>query len=85
MGAQGAVNILHRRTIAAADDAEATRAGLISEYEDALLNPYVAAERGYVDAVIMPSETRRHIVRGLRQLRTKRASLPPKKHGNIPL
>jgi propionyl-CoA carboxylase beta chain len=88
MGAQGAVNILHRRTIAEADaagDPEATRARLIQEYEDALLNPYIAAERGYVDAVIMPSGTRAHIVRGLRQLRTKRESLPPKKHGNIPL
>ncbi|MFB7457318.1 acyl-CoA carboxylase subunit beta [Streptomyces sp. NPDC088337] len=88
MGAQGAVNILHRRTIAeaeAAGDAEATRARLIQEYEDALLNPYVAAERGYVDAVIKPSDTRSHLVRGLRQLRTKRESLPPKKHGNIPL
>lgn len=88
MGAQGAVNILHRRTIAAAGDEDAqdaARAGLIQEYEDALLNPYVAAERGYVDAVIMPSDTRAHLVKGLRQLRTKRESLPPKKHGNIPL
>ncbi|MEU3215493.1 acyl-CoA carboxylase subunit beta [Streptomyces sp. NPDC006971] len=88
MGAQGAVNILHRRTIAAATDpqeAEAIRAKLITDYEDTLLNPYVAAERGYVDAVIMPSETRAHIVKALRQLRTKRESLPPKKHGNIPL
>lgn len=89
MGAQGAVNILHRRTIAEAEangeDLEAVRARLIQEYEDTLLNPYVAAERGYVDSVIMPSDTRRHIVRGLRQLRTKRESLPPKKHGNIPL
>jgi propionyl-CoA carboxylase beta chain len=89
MGAQGAVNILHRRTIAEAEangeDLEAVRARLIQEYEDTLLNPYVAAERGYIDAVIMPSDTRAHIVRGLRQLRTKRESLPPKKHGNIPL
>ncbi|MEU3513665.1 carboxyl transferase domain-containing protein, partial [Streptomyces longwoodensis] len=89
MGAQGAVNILHRRTLAEAEadgeDVEAVRARLIQEYEDTLLNPYVAAERGYVDAVIMPSDTRRQVVRGLRQLRTKRASLPPKKHGNIPL
>ncbi|MFF5716815.1 acyl-CoA carboxylase subunit beta [Streptomyces buecherae] len=88
MGAQGAVNILHRRTIAAAETperAEELRKELIADYEDALLNPYVAAERGYVDAVIMPSETRRHIVRGLRTLRNKRESLPPKKHGNIPL
>lgn len=88
MGAQGAVNILHRRTLAAVTDpkeAEAVRAELIADYEDTLLNPYVAAERGYVDAVIMPSETRVHIVKALRQLRTKRESLPPKKHGNIPL
>ncbi|MEV0275600.1 acyl-CoA carboxylase subunit beta [Streptomyces sp. NPDC050610] len=88
MGAQGAVNILHRRTIAAAPTPEAqeeVRQELITGYEDALLNPYVAAERGYVDAVIMPSETRRHVVRGLRALRDKRESLPPKKHGNIPL
>ncbi|MFF9113985.1 carboxyl transferase domain-containing protein, partial [Streptomyces sp. NPDC014805] len=89
MGAQGAVNILHRRTLAeaeaAGEDVEAVRARLIREYEDALLNPYIAAERGYVDAVVKPSDTRRHIVRGLRQLRTKRESLPPKKHGNIPL
>ncbi|AOP50097.1 acyl-CoA carboxylase subunit beta [Streptomyces lydicus] len=88
MGAQGAVNILHRRTLAAIDDPaalEARRQELIREYEETLLNPYVAAERGYVDAVIMPSETRRHIVRGLRALRNKREALPPKKHGNIPL
>ncbi|MER6051253.1 acyl-CoA carboxylase subunit beta [Streptomyces sp. NPDC001793] len=88
MGAQGAVNILHRRTLAAIEDPaalETRRQELIQEYEDTLLNPYVAAERGYVDAVIMPSETRRHIVRGLRTLRNKREALPPKKHGNIPL
>ncbi|GGZ18499.1 methylmalonyl-CoA carboxyltransferase [Streptomyces inusitatus] len=85
MGAQGAVNILHRRAIADAEDPEAARAELIQAYEDTLLNPYTAAERGYIDAVIMPSDTRAQIVRGLRQLRTKRESLPPKKHGNIPL
>ncbi|MFF7024588.1 acyl-CoA carboxylase subunit beta [Streptomyces klenkii] len=88
MGAQGAVNILHRRTIAAAEtdeEREELRAKLIADYEDTLLNPYAAAERGYVDAVIMPHETRWHIVRGLRALRDKREALPPKKHGNIPL
>ncbi|MGW1990734.1 acyl-CoA carboxylase subunit beta [Embleya sp. NPDC001921] len=85
MGAQGAANILHRRTIAAADDPEATRARLIQEYEDTLCNPYVAAERGYVDAVIRPSSTRAHVVKALRALRGKRETLPPKKHGNIPL
>lgn len=88
MGAQGAVNILHRRTLAEAKTPEAVeelRQQLIADYEDTLLNPYVAAERGYVDAVIMPSETRSHLVKALRTLRNKRESLPPKKHGNIPL
>lgn len=85
MGAQGAVNILHRHTLAEAEDQEATRAELIQEYEETLANPYTAAERGYVDAVIEPSQTRAEIVKALRLLRTKRASLPPKKHGNIPL
>ncbi|MEV4294912.1 acyl-CoA carboxylase subunit beta [Microbispora rosea] len=85
MGAQGAVNILYRRELAAADDPDAARARFISEYEDTLANPYLAAERGYVDAVIRPSDTRVQVVRALRALRNKRASLPPKKHGNIPL
>ena len=85
MGAQGAVNILYRSELAAAEDPEALRAQLMQEYEDTLANPYIAAERGYVDAVIVPSETRPHIVRALRMLRTKRETLPPKKHGNIPL
>ena len=61
------------------------RARLIAEYDDTLANPYVAAERGYIDRVILPSETRAMVVRALRALRGKRASLPPKKHGNIPL
>jgi propionyl-CoA carboxylase beta chain len=82
MGAQGAVNILHRSELAAEPG---KRQELIAEYEDALCNPYVAAERGYVDAVIRPSATRGHLIRGLRTLSTKRESLPPKKHGNIPL
>ncbi|HEV2640203.1 MAG TPA: acyl-CoA carboxylase subunit beta [Actinocrinis sp.] len=85
MGASGAVNILGKREVAAAADPEARRAQLITEYEDTLLNPYVAAERGYVDAVIEPAETRLYVTRALRTLRTKRAALPPKKHGNIPL
>jgi propionyl-CoA carboxylase beta chain len=88
MGAQGAVNILHRRELAEAEAEgilDERRAELLASYEDTLLNPYLAAERGYVDAVIAPSETRRHIVRGLRALRGKRETLPPKKHGNIPL
>ncbi|MFE0589421.1 acyl-CoA carboxylase subunit beta [Micromonospora echinospora] len=85
MGAQGAVNILYRAELAAAEDPAAVRAEKIAEYEDTLANPYIAAERGYVDAVIPPRETRTQIVRGLRMLRTKRETLPPKKHGNIPL
>ena len=85
MGAQGAVNILHRQAISGAADPEAERARLITDYEDQLANPYIAAERGYVDEVILPSETRSHIVRAMRALRTKRESLPAKKHGNIPL
>ncbi len=85
MGAQGAVNILYRQELANAEDPEAERARLIEEYEATLANPYVAAERGYVDRVILPEETRPMVVRALRALRTKRASRPPKKHGNIPL
>ncbi|GIL24980.1 methylmalonyl-CoA carboxyltransferase [Actinocatenispora comari] len=85
MGAQGAVNILHRRTLAAAEDPDATRAELVTEYEDTLCNPYEAAERGYVDAVIQPSRTRVAISRGLAMLRGKRETNPPRKHGNIPL
>jgi propionyl-CoA carboxylase beta chain len=85
MGAQGAVNILYRSELKKADDAEAKRAELITDYEDTLANPYLAAERGYIDAVIHPHETRGEIVRALRLLRSKRETLPPKKHGNIPL
>ncbi|MDT5040475.1 MAG: propionyl-CoA carboxylase beta chain, partial [Actinoplanes sp.] len=85
MGAQGAVNILYRGELATADDPTALRTDLIKEYEDTLANPYIAAERGYVDAVIAPSATRAQVTRGLRTLRTKRETLPPKKHGNIPL
>jgi propionyl-CoA carboxylase beta chain len=85
MGAQGAVNILHRRELAAAEDPDMLRAQRTAEYEDTLANPYIAAERGYLDAVIRPAETRIAVTRALRALRTKREALPPKKHGNIPL
>lgn len=85
MGASGAVNILYRKEIAEAADPEAERARLMTEYDDKFANPYVAAERGYVDRVIYPHETRVMIIRGLRALRGKRQTLPPKKHGNIPL
>ena len=92
MGAQGAVNILYRKEIAAtqidgndgADTAE-LRTRLQTDYEDTLANPFIAAERGYVDQVILPSETRGMITRSLRVLAEKRQTLPPKKHGNIPL
>ncbi len=85
MGAQGAVNILYRKELKDASDAEEKRAEYVQEYDDTLANPYIAAERGYVDAVIAPHETRVEIVRALRLLRSKRETLPPKKHGNIPL
>jgi propionyl-CoA carboxylase beta chain len=85
MGAQGAVNILYRKEIAGADDAEAERVKRIDEYTEKFANPYVAAERGYMDRVILPHETRLQLTRALRALRGKRATLPPKKHGNIPL
>ncbi|RSM42231.1 acyl-CoA carboxylase subunit beta [Amycolatopsis balhimycina DSM 5908] len=89
MGAQGAANIVHRKTLAKAAsegrDVDQLRAELIQEYEDTLLNPYAAAERGYVDSVIVPAHTRGHVARALSLLRNKRESLPPKKHGNIPL
>jgi propionyl-CoA carboxylase beta chain len=85
MGAQGAVNILYRRELAAADDPDELRARRTTEYEDTFANPYAAAERGYVDTVIMPSETRIQVMKALRTLRNKRETLPPKKHGNIPL
>ena len=88
MGAEGAVDILYRRDLAAIEDPQdraAQRAEKAAEYEDALFNPYIAADRGYVDAVIRPAETRSQVTRALRRLRTKRQTLPPKKHGNIPL
>ncbi len=89
MGAQGAANILHRKELAKVEkdggDVEQRRAELITDYEDTLANPYIAAERGYIDAVITPHETRIEIVRALRLLASKRETLPPKKHGNIPL
>ncbi|WP_044494015.1 MULTISPECIES: acyl-CoA carboxylase subunit beta [Nesterenkonia] len=89
MGAQGAVNILYRRDLAAVEkdggDVEARRAELIADYEAALLNPYQAAELGYIDAVIEPAETRWHITQALRATHHKREALPAKKHGNIPL
>ncbi|HET9226450.1 MAG TPA: acyl-CoA carboxylase subunit beta [Thermoanaerobaculia bacterium] len=86
MGPEGAVNILYRRELEkAGEDAPRVRAEKVAEYRAKFSNPYAAAERGYVDAVLEPRRTRPEIVRALRQLGSKRASMPPKKHGNIPL
>ena len=85
MGAPGAVNLIHRKEIQTADDVEAKRAELIAEYEERFANPYVAAERGYVDDVIDPRETRKVLSRSLAMLRTKREVMPSRKHGNVPL
>jgi len=85
MGAEGAVNILYRKEIAQAKKPAETRAALIEEYNEKFANPYVAAALGYLDDVIEPQETRPRLIRALRMLSNKRQSLPPKKHGNIPL
>jgi propionyl-CoA carboxylase beta chain len=85
MGARGAVNILHRRELAEADDPAAMLAEFEGRYAQEFANPWRAAERGYVDAVILPSETRQQLVRGLRFTSTKREPGPARKHGNIPL
>jgi acetyl-CoA carboxylase carboxyltransferase component len=85
MGAEGAVNIAFRDALAAADDATAERARLVERYQTEFSNPYVAAARGYIDEVILPSETRARLVRGLEILADKRVTNPAKKHGNIPL
>ena len=85
MGAQGAVNILYRKELSEAKDPEKLRKELIANYEDTLANPYLAAERGFIDAVIEPSQTRGYITKALRTLRNKRDILPARKHGNIPL
>ncbi|WTK75898.1 acyl-CoA carboxylase subunit beta [Streptomyces sp. NBC_01515] len=85
MGAEGAVGVLHRRQLAAAADPEALRADLVAAYESTHGTPYLAAERGYVDDVIAPRDTRVHVSRALRALRGKRAPMPERRHGNIPL
>ena len=85
MGADGAANIIFRRDIQGADDPEAKRQEKIAEYKELLYNPYIAASRGYIDGVIVPSETRSRLIDALEVLCTKRESLPPKKHGNIPM
>jgi len=85
MGAAGATNIIHRKEIAEAGDPEAKRQEKIKEYETLFSNPYVAASRGYIDAVIVPRETRPRLIDALEAMCTKRETRPPKKHGNIPV
>ena len=85
MGAQGAVNILHRKEIAEAKDVDATRKELVDDYTEKFSNPYLAAERGTIDSVIEPEESRQYITKAFRTLKTKRDILPARKHGNIPL
>ncbi len=85
MGADGALNILHGKTISSAADPVAKKAELVSDYNEKFANPYIAAEHGFVDEVILPRETRRKLIKALAFLDTKRDQVPPKKHGNIPL
>jgi propionyl-CoA carboxylase beta chain len=85
MGAEGAVNILYRREMEKADDPAAARAEKIAEYKEKFANPFIAAERGYVDEIIEPRFTRRKLIAAYAMLRNKRDRNPPKKHGNIPL
>jgi acetyl-CoA carboxylase carboxyltransferase component len=85
MGADAAANIIFRKELAAADDPQARRAELTAEYSEWLMTPYVAAERGLVDDVIDPRETRSVLIRSLSLLRAKRSALPHRKHGNVPL
>jgi acetyl-CoA carboxylase carboxyltransferase component len=85
MGAAGAANIIHRKEIKDAEDPKAKRAEKIAAYEELFSNPYCAANRGYIDAVIVPSETRPRLIDALEALCTKRELRPAKKHGNIPM
>ena len=85
MGPGGAVEIIYKRQLAAADDPEALEKQFVEQYRQKFANPYVAAERGYVDDVILPSETRARLIRGLEMLKNKVSNNPRKKHGNIPL
>ncbi|MCP4747353.1 MAG: methylmalonyl-CoA carboxyltransferase [Desulfobacteraceae bacterium] len=85
MGAAGAANVIHRKEIKAADDPKAKRQEKIKEYEELFSNPYCAASRGYIDAIIQPSHSRPRLIEALETMCTKRELRPPKKHGNIPL
>ena len=85
MGAGGAVGILYRREISEAADQESARGARVAEFEEKFANPYVAAERGFIDEIIEPADTRLKLIRALALLENKRDTNPPKKHGNIPL
>jgi propionyl-CoA carboxylase beta chain len=85
MGPEGAVDIVYKRDLDKAKDRAAMRQEKIDEFRDRFANPYVAAERGYIDAVIRPRETRKKLIQALEMLQNKRDKNPPKKHGNIPL
>ena len=85
MGAESAVNIIHRRELSEAEDKAATHSELVAEYRRKFGDPYVAAKHGWLDDVIEPAETRKKLIQALRPLRSKREWVPPKKHGNIPL
>jgi len=85
MGAEGAVNIVYRRELAAGNDQERVRAQKIAEFRERFANPFIAAERGFIDDVIEPRETRPRVIQALRMLENKVDSMPRKKHGNIPL
>jgi propionyl-CoA carboxylase beta chain len=85
MGPEGAVNIVYRRELAAASDRDAARQQKVDEFRERFANPFIAAERGYVDDVIEPRETRPRVIRALRMLENKVDTMPRKKHGNIPL
>lgn len=85
MGPKGAVNVLYREELAAADDPDARRQELIDEYREEFANPYTAADRGFVDDVIEPTETRARLIDDLTMLKGKRSEAPEKKHGNIPI
>lgn len=85
MGAQGAVNILYRNELEAAEDPEAKRQEIIDGYNERFATPWIAAERGYVDEVIEPAQTRPMLIKALELTKSKREARPPRKHGNIPL
>src|SRR6185503_21016854 len=85
MGPEGAVNIIYRRDLAAAKNSEQLRSAKVDEFREKFANPYIAAERGFIDEIIEPKYTRRKLITTLRMLDTKRDTNPPKKHGNIPL